>query len=218
MMTFSTILNHVNNRGAQLIAVSKTRSDDEILTLYNQGQRDFGENRIEEIERKKLELPKDIRWHLIGPLQSKKVKLYSSDILLFHALDRVKIWNLLDQWADTNNVVVEALIQVHVAQESTKHGFHPDELKSILDGDILSRNRHVKIKGLMAMATNTDDSDQVSSEFHEVKALFDHIKEVYIPDESFSELSMGMSNDYELALDEGASMVRIGSLIFGPRG
>lgn len=217
MKAFSDILDQVKDCDAQLIAVSKTRSNDEVMSLYKQGQRDFGENRIEEIEKKKLDLPSDIRWHLIGPLQSKKVKIFSSDIHLFHALDRVKIWNLLNSWAADHEVTVDVLIQVHVAQESTKHGFDPQELKRVLDTDVLIRNDLVKVKGLMAMATNTEDEGQVAAEFEEVKVLFDELRSTYFADDSFTELSMGMSNDYKIALRHGATMVRIGSLLFGPR-
>ena len=217
MKAFADILDQVKDCDAQLIAVSKTRGNEEVMSLYKQGQRDFGENRIEEIEKKKLDLPSDIRWHLIGPLQSKKVKIFSSDIHLFHALDRVKIWNLLNSWAADHEVTVDVLIQVHVAQESTKHGFDPQELKRVLDTDILIRNDHVKVKGLMAMATNTQDEGQVAAEFEEVKVLFDELRSTYFADDSFTELSMGMSNDYKIALRHGATMVRIGSLLFGPR-
>ena len=217
MESISNILNYINGYNARLIAVSKTRSNEEVMNLYDQGQRDFGENRIEEIERKKSDLPSDIRWHLIGPLQSKKVKLFSSDVDLFHALDREKIWKLLNDWAMSNNLVIEALLQVHVAKESSKHGFQPEELKALLDDGILIRYSQVRIRGLMAMATNTDDKDQLVSEFEKVKNLFDHLKSTHFADGVFDELSMGMSNDYKIALDHGATMVRIGSLLFGPR-
>lgn len=202
---------------ATLLAVSKTRTVDEILSIYQQGQRKFAENRIEEINRKAPLLPKDIEWHLIGPLQSRKVKEFNPIVHLFHALDRQKIWNKLNEWAQTNKVKVRALLQIHIAEEETKHGFSIDEIISILEKKKHLEWPNVEICGLMGMATNTDNLEDIRNEFASLKKLFDELQQRFFDLSQFTELSMGMSGDYKIAIEEGATMIRVGSLIFGPR-
>lgn len=181
------------------------------------GQRDFGENRIEEINRKAPLLPADIKWHLIGPLQSKKVKLYSANVFKFHALDRVKIWRKLQQWCEENTTRVNAMIQIHIADEESKHGFSYEEIDELIKKKEQQAFPLVDITGLMGMATFTDDQNKVTNEFETLKAYFDDIKTRGIFGSSFRDLSMGMSGDYELALEKGATVIRVGSKIFGPR-
>lgn len=204
---------------ASLIAVSKTRTVEEILSLYQEGQRAFGENRIEEINRKAPNLPQDIQWHLIGPLQSKKVKLYHPSIHLFHALDRIKIWDLLNDCASENNIRVKVLLQVHIAQEESKHGFKLEELVSVIQSqDRKHQTKHqIDLIGVMGMATNTTDVNVIKNEFTSLKAAFDRIQKECPVSRQFTEISMGMSGDYPIALECGATLIRVGSKIFGPR-
>lgn len=217
MSTFEDLRQELSQTSTTLVAVSKTQPIEAIRSLYDLGQRDFGENRIEEIERKKLLLPADIKWHLIGPVQSKKIKLFSPDIFLFHALDRLKIWRLLHEWSDESGFQPQVLLQLHVAQESTKTGFMPDELLDNLKNGMHKEYSNVKIRGVMAMATFTDDRSIVQGEFARTRELFEKIKADHFSHSDFNIISMGMSGDYRIAIDEGATMVRVGSLLFGPR-
>jgi pyridoxal phosphate enzyme (YggS family) len=217
LLAFDKISALTKEYGARLVAVSKTRTIEEIKALYDHGHRIFGENRLSEITKKKALLPDDIEWHLIGPLQSKKVKYYEEDIALFHALERPKIWKLLNQWAEERNIVIDALIQIHIAQEETKHGFLYDELSELLSTGVHLNWRGVRLRGLMGMATFTTDESVIREEFSSLQRYFTELKNTHFTEDHFSEISMGMSSDYKLALECGATLIRVGSSIFGQR-
>jgi pyridoxal phosphate enzyme (YggS family) len=193
-----------------LVAVSKTKPIDDILELYNLGHRDFGENYVQELVEKAEQLPKDIRWHFIGHLQSNKVKLITSFIYLLHGIDSLKLLKEIDKQAEKNKRVIDCLLQVHIAQEETKFGFDEAELLSLE----LKQFTNVRIKGLMGMASLTDDTNKIRIEFKSLKALFEKLK---TQNPELTTLSMGMSADYKIAIEEGSNMVRIGSLLFGER-
>ncbi len=214
---------------ATLIAVSKTKSIEEILEAYNAGQRDFGENYVQELVTKHEALPKDIRWHMIGHLQSNKVKFIAPFVELIHGVDSIKLLEEINKQAVKNNRIIDCLVQIHIAQEETKFGFFPNEILEIFRGESMDKLQNVYIRGLMTMGSNTRDIVQVEKEFLEVKALFEKIKsqkaEAGMANSGKSNfsllqpdfLSMGMSGDYELAIKSGSNMVRVGSLIFGER-
>jgi len=202
----------------KLIAVSKTKPVEDIIEAYNCGQRLFGENKVQEIVPKYEQLPKDIEWHFIGHMQSNKVKYIAPFISLIHGVDSTKLLETIDKEAAKNNRVINCLLQVHIAREETKFGFDRDELMSFFSNKQYLNYNHVKICGLMGMATFTDDFAQIHSEFRNLADLFKIIKSSYFSlEQYFSELSMGMSDDYKIAIEEGSTMVRIGSNIFGNR-
>lgn len=204
--------------GVTLIAVSKTKPNELIEEAYAAGQRDFGENKVQELTGKAEELPKDIRWHMIGHLQSNKVKYIAPFVHLIHGVDKVKLLKEINKRASQSDRVIDVLLQVHIAQEDTKFGYSKDELIDMLESDAYKSFENVRVRGLMGMATNTDNSDQVRNEFTGLKELFDEIRQhPSIDSASFDTLSMGMSGDYQLAMDCGSNMVRIGSTIFGQR-
>ena len=200
----------------RLIAVSKTYDAEAIMEAYNAGQRDFGESRPQELLQKTAVLPHDIRWHFIGHLQTNKVKMVVPHISLIHSIDSERLLHELNKFCEKSNTVARYLLQVYVAQEKTKFGFAPDELLTFLQQN-LSRYAHATPCGLMGMATYTDDTEQVRREFRQVKQLFDQAKPLVPHPELFTEISMGMSHDYSLAIGEGATLVRIGTSIFGKR-
>ena len=193
-----------------LVAVSKTKPVEDILELYNLGHRDFGENYVQELTKKAEQLPNDIRWHFIGHLQSNKVKSIVSFIYLIHGIDSLKLLTEIDKQAEKNNRIIDCLLQVHIAQEETKFGFDEAELFG-LD---LKQFPNVRIKGLMGMASLTDDINKIRIEFKTLKILFEKLK---TQNPELSILSTGMSADYKIAIEEGSNMVRIGSLLFGER-
>jgi pyridoxal phosphate enzyme (YggS family) len=204
----------------KLVAVSKTRSADEIRLLYNLGQRDFGENYVQELIEKRLLLPNDIRWHFIGHLQSNKVKYIAPFVHLIHGVDSFKLLEEIEKQANVHKRSIGCLLQIHIAQEETKFGLNEQELKEIVDvsGKLNAVNevQGIKLCGLMGMASLTENPEQVEKEFKYLKCLFDDLHdETRLP--SFKILSMGMSNDFKIAIREGSTMVRIGSLLFGPR-
>ncbi len=204
--------------GVRLVAVSKTHPESFIREAYETGQRDFGENKAQEMTGKAQNLPADIRWHQIGHLQTNKVKYIAPYVYMIHSIDSEKLLETVEKEAAKSDRVVKCLLQVHVAQEETKFGFPPGVLMSFLEQGKYKEMSHVEICGLMAMATNTDDTDEVEKEFETARQLFLSIKDRFFSgDEKFSELSMGMSGDYELAVRHGATLVRIGSKIFGQR-
>lgn len=203
---------------AQLVAVSKTHSPEKITALYKQGQRIFGENRIQELVEKQEYLPKDIDWHMIGHLQTNKVKYIAPFIGLIHAVDSFKLMKEINKQGRRSNRVIKCLLQFKIAEEDSKYGLTHSEAKQILDSEGFKNLDHIKICGVMGMATFTNDEQQVRTEFAKLKRIYEDLKKTYFSDEtSFKEISMGMSGDYEIALEEGSTMVRIGSLIFGPR-
>ena len=193
-----------------LVAVSKTKPVEDILELYNLGHRDFGENYVQELAEKAEKLPNDIRWHFIGHLQTNKVKSIVPFIYLIHGVDSLKLLKEIDKQAEKNKRVIDCLLQVHIAQEETKFGFDETEL---LNSE-LKQFSNVRIKGLMGMASLTDDINKIRIEFKSLKILFEKLK---TQNPELSILSMGMSADYKIAIEEGSNMVRIGSLLFGER-
>lgn len=201
-----------------LIAVSKTHPADVVMEAYNVGQRVFGENKVQELAGKASEMPDDIEWHMIGHLQSNKVKYIAPFVSLIHGVDSFKLLKVIDKEAAKNNRIIPCLLQVHIASEETKFGFSPEELKFALQTGEHHQYKNVEIRGLMGMATFTDDEKVIRSEFRALKQLFDELKESYFKDVlTFREVSMGMSDDYQIAIEEGSTMVRVGSAIFGTR-
>lgn len=200
--------------GARLVAVSKTRTAEEILPAYDAGQRIFGENYVQEIAEKRVGLPSDIEWHFIGHLQSNKVKFLAPFIHCIHTVDSMRLLKEIDKQAMKEDRIVSCLLQVHIAREETKFGMNSRETLELLNDPLLASLKHVRITGLMGMATNTTDEDLIRQEFRSLRNLFDAVK---TGRPGFTELSMGMSSDYKIALQEGSTLVRIGSSIFGER-
>ena len=197
----------------RLVAVSKTKPVSDLMEAYTAGQRDFGENKIQEMVSKWEELPKDIQWHMIGHVQTNKVKYMAPFVYLIHGVDSLKLLKEINKQAAKNNRVINCLLQVHIAEEDTKFGMDKEELARALSPEVLSTLSNVKIKGLMGMATFTDNQSQIEKEFTFLKNLFDTYKNTH----GLDTLSMGMSGDYELAIKTGSTVVRIGSSIFGHR-
>lgn len=204
--------------GCALIAVSKTQPPEKIKEAYDWGQRAFGENRAQELASKYASLPKDIQWHMIGHLQTNKVKYIAPFVSYIQSVDSVKLLEEISRQGLKNNRVIPCLLQVHIAEEETKFGFSTAEVADVLaslDDDTFA---HVKVAGLMGMATFTKDRAQVRREFRTLKALFDQVRATRLPyAEKLRHLSMGMSGDYDIALEEGSTMVRVGTAIFGDR-
>jgi len=215
---FSDIRKTLSEKAVKLIAVSKTKPNEDIILLYNEGQRIFGENRVQELLSKYEALPKDIEWHLIGHLQTNKVKYIAPFVSLIHSVDSLNLLTEINRQAVKNNRVIDCLLQFHIAVEETKFGLDPDEAMSLLGSDDFKKMQNVRIVGVMGMASFTDKSEAVRQEFKHLKSIFSELKSNYFrTEESFCEISMGMSGDYEIALEEGSTMVRIGSLLFGER-
>ncbi len=201
-----------------LIAVSKTHPAEAIQEAFEAGQVDFGENKVQEVQDKKPLLGNEIQWHLIGHLQTNKVKYIAPYIHLIHAVDSIKLLEEINKQAQRHHRIIPCLLQVHIAQEETKFGADENDIRNWLTHDLLAPFEHVQIKGLMGMASLTDDQEKIKHEFRQLKKLFDECAHHHIKSNTdWSELSMGMSSDYKLALDEGSTMVRIGSAIFGNR-
>ena len=201
---------------ATLIAVSKTKPVEDILELYNLGQRDFGENYVQELVGKYEQLPKDIRWHYIGHLQSNKVKYIASFVHLIHGVDSFSLLKEVNKQASKNNRTIDCLLQIFIAKEETKFGLDSNELNTILTDD-LSALKNIRITGLMGMASFSNNMDLVRAEFSYLKSLFDKYAQKQITNHQLQTLSMGMSADYKIALEEGSNMIRVGSLLFGER-
>lgn len=197
-----------------LVAVSKTKPVSDIQEAYDAGHRIFGENKIQEMTQKWEKLPKDIHWHMIGHVQRNKVKYMAEFVSLIHGVDSLKLLKEIDKQAKKHNRNIPCLLQVHIAEEDTKFGFDETELVALTKDPEFLQLENIKIEGLMGMATFTDDQKQVSREFKSLKKLFDRLKQD-LPD--IKVLSMGMSGDYKIAIEEGSTMVRIGSSIFGAR-
>ncbi|HVS90728.1 MAG TPA: YggS family pyridoxal phosphate-dependent enzyme [Mucilaginibacter sp.] len=201
-----------------LVVVSKTKPEDDIMEAYHAGQRVFGENMVQELVDKYEHLPKDIQWHLIGHLQSNKVKYIASFISMIQSVDSLKLLKEIDKHAQKYNRVIDCLLQVHIADEETKFGLGFDEVVELLRSNEYSELKHVRVRGLMGIATNTENPKQVKEEFYELKTFFDGIKLSYFRnDNKFDTLSMGMSSDYKIAIELGSNMIRLGSTIFGQR-
>jgi len=208
----------ITPKGVQLVAVSKTKPIEAILELYHAGHKTFGENRVQELVEKYEQMPKDIKWHFIGHLQSKKVKYIAPFVDLVHAVDSPKLLQEINKQAAKNNRIIDCLLQMHIAEESSKYGFDESEIMELMQNTDLDALKNVRIVGMMGMATYTDDSSQIKREFLQLHQIFDTLKSRFFEgQEYFKELSMGMSGDYELAIEVGSTMVRIGSLLFGNR-
>jgi PLP dependent protein len=210
------IKEELDQKEVTLVAVSKTKPVEDILELYHLGHRDFGENYVQELVDKYEQLPKDIRWHFIGHLQTNKVKYIAPFVHLIHGVDSFKLLKEINKQAEKNDRVIDVLLQVHIAQEETKFGLDKNELHEILNMNSgeLHELKNVNIKGLMGMASFTDNQEQIRKEFKNLKSIFDQFSVLH---SQFSILSMGMSSDYTIAVEEGSTMVRIGSLLFGER-
>ncbi len=204
--------------GVQLVAISKYHPSEYVVAAYDEGQRVFGESHEQELSRKYQELPKDIRWHFIGHLQTNKVKYIAPYISMIEAVDSLKLLREIDKHAARNGRVIDVLLELHIAEEETKYGLRRDDLFDLLDGGEWRSMSHVRICGLMMMASNVDDESQICSEFDLAAAIFDEVKAKYFADAPwFRERSWGMSHDYLLAVAHGSTMVRVGTAIFGPR-
>ena len=215
---YQSIIQELQPKNVTLIAVSKTKPVADIQTLYNLGQRDFGENYVQEFVEKVPQLPSDINWHFIGHLQSNKVKYIATFVHLIHGVDSFKLLQEINKQAAKNNRVINCLLQVHIAQEETKFGFDEAELDGIFyEKSELHQLKNIKIIGLMGMASFSDDLEKVTSEFKNLKRLYDKYAQFQMLNAQFQILSMGMSGDYKLAIPLGSNMVRIGSLLFGAR-
>jgi pyridoxal phosphate enzyme (YggS family) len=212
----STVLATIPKQ-VKLIAVSKMKPVVLIQEAYDAGHRAFGENKVQELREKSPVLPKDIEWHMIGHLQSNKVKYITPYIYMIHAVESVKLLKEINKRALANDRIIKVLLQVHIAQEENKFGFNEAELTALLSSPEFVLLKNIEISGLMGMATNTEDMEQVRSEFKGLKALFDKLQNDYFNKNSFTEISMGMSKDYQIAIEEGSTMVRIGTSIFGLR-
>lgn len=201
-----------------LVAVSKTKPVADLMEAYEAGQRIFGENKIQEMAEKFEQMPKDIEWHMIGHVQTNKVKFMASFVSLVHGVDSSRLLEEINKQALKNNRVIDCLLQVHIAEEETKFGLSESELNELLQSDTFAQLKNIKIKGLMGMATFTDDQNQIRKEFNHLKSIFDRLVPSQKADNcEIKILSMGMSGDYQLAIDCGSTMVRIGSSIFGTR-
>ena len=216
-MSIAENLNHLRKElpaDVTLVAVSKTKPEEDLLEAYAAGQRVFGENKIQEMTAKYEALPKDILWHMIGHVQSNKVKYMAPYVNLIHGVDREKLLMEINKQAAKHNRVIDCLLQIHIAQEETKFGLDEGELFHILQNNPENTYPNVRLVGLMGMATFTQNQDQIKSEFNTLKALYDSAKEWT---STFTTLSMGMSGDYPLAIASGSNMIRVGSKIFGER-
>lgn len=201
-----------------LVAVSKTKPVEDLQEAYNAGQRVFGENKVQELTDKYELLPKDIQWHFIGHLQSNKVKYMAPFVSLIHAVDSFKLLKEIDKQAQKNNRVISCLLQFHIADESSKFGLSLDEAQNLLSSNEFIELQNISIVGVMGMATFTDDTEQIRDEFRTLENYFHVIKSHFFKyNDAFKEISMGMSGDYQIAIEEGSTMIRLGSSIFGER-
>lgn len=204
--------------GTRLVAVSKTKPAEVIMEAYRAGHKVFGENKAQEIVQKYNALPKDIEWHFIGHLQSNKAKYIAPFVSLIHGIDSFKILKTVDKEARKNNRIIPCLIQFHIAQEDSKFGFTEEEAFEMLGSKSFATLKNIEIAGVMGMATYTDNDQQVRDEFRYLKGLFDKLKQAFFSESPrFKEISMGMSDDYPVALEEGSTLIRVGSKIFGAR-
>ncbi len=219
---YQQIKTELDNKKVALVAVSKTKPIEDIQALYNLGQRDFGENYVQELAEKYEQLPKDIRWHFIGHLQSNKVKYIAPFVHLIHGVDSFNLLKEINKQGLKNNRVINCLLQIHIAKEETKFGFAEKELHELnqihdTSTSSVQELKNINIIGMMGMASFSDDMNVVKNEFASLKIIFDKYALLSIANCQLSILSMGMSSDYKIAIEEGSNMVRIGSLLFGER-
>jgi pyridoxal phosphate enzyme (YggS family) len=200
-----------------LVAVSKTKPVSDLMEGYEAGQRIFGENKIQEMAEKWEQMPKDIQWHMIGHVQTNKVKFMAPFVSLIHGVDSLKLLQEINKQAVKNNRIIDCLLQIYIAEEETKFGLDEEELASLLSSSEFHEIKNIRIVGLMGMATFTDNKDQIKKEFLHLKTIFDTTKELKTENCQLETISMGMSGDYQLAIECGSTMVRIGSSIFGGR-
>lgn len=205
-------------QGVRLVAVSKTHPVEVLMEAYNAGQRIFGENKVQEMRLKQQVMPADVQWHMIGHLQTNKVKQLVPFVSMIHSVDSQRLLETINSEACKHNRLIDCLLQVHIAQEDTKFGFADDELRDLLRTGLLTQMANVRVVGLMGMASVSDCEEQISAEFAHLRQLFDELKaQHFAADAHFCEMSMGMSHDYPLAIAQGSTMVRVGSRIFGQR-
>lgn len=217
MLSITENLEKIKNElpeSVTLVAVSKTKPVSDLMQAYNAGQRIFGENKIQEMTQKWQSMPQDVQWHMIGHVQRNKVKYMAEYVSLIHGVDSLKLLTEIDKQAKKYNRLIHCLLQIHIAEEETKFGFDEKELLEMVHSSEFKLLKNVKVIGLMGMATFTQDKEQIRKEFKHLKAIFDTLK-AKLPD--LQELSMGMSGDFMIALEEGSTMIRIGSSIFGER-
>ena len=213
---YLSIIQELSDQRVQLIAVSKTKPNEDIQALYELGHRDFGENYVQELVDKQASLPLDINWHFIGHLQSNKVKYIAPFVYMIHGVDSEKLLQEINKQGLKQNRIIDCLLQIHIATEETKFGFDGPALHEFLLSGRVAQYSHIRIRGLMGMASFSEDQQLLSQEFTTLKTYFDKAKMAF-PNGQFDVLSMGMSGDYALAISKGSNMVRIGSLLFGAR-
>lgn len=217
-MNFNSLVSRLTEKKVKLVAVSKTQPPERLLELYQAGQRIFGENRVQEMLEKRDALPEDIAWHLIGHLQTNKVKLIAGFVSMIHSVDSLRLLAEIDKQAAKADRTIDCLLQFHIAQEETKFGFDEAEAWAMLESPEFGQMTHIRICGVMGMASFSEDTVLVRSEFHYLHDVFQRMKTAFFSDAThFCEISMGMSGDWEIAVEEGSTMVRIGSLLFGQR-
>jgi len=205
-------------KGVRLVAVSKTKPIEDILEAYHAGHKIFGENKVQDLVQKYEQLPKDIEWHFIGHPQTNKVKYIAPFVRLIHGVDSMKLLKVINNEAKKNNREIECLMQFHIAEEETKFGLTLKEAREILEGDEFKSFKNVIVTGVMGMATFTDNMEQIRNEFKMLNIVFNTLKNEYFSEEKrFTEISMGMSDDYRIAIEEGSTLIRVGSKIFGER-
>ncbi len=200
-----------------LVAVSKTKPISDLMEAYDAGQRIFGENKIQEMANKHVQMPKDIKWHMIGHVQSNKVKYMAAFVNLIHGVDRLKLLKEINKQALKHNRIINCLLQIKIASEDSKFGLTPDAAISLITSDAFSALKNIKIIGVMGMATFTDNNNQIKQEFDKLKSIFNELKDHISPNLKLEIVSMGMSSDFKLAIECGSTMVRVGSSIFGLR-
>lgn len=214
----NNLKSQIANQNVALVAVSKTKTTAEIMEAYEVGQRIFGENTVQELVEKHEQLPADIEWHIIGHLQSNKVKYIAPFINMIQSVDSLKLLQEINKQALKNNRIIDCLLQIYIADEDTKFGLGFDEAIEMLRADEFSELRNVRLRGVMGIATNTDKEKQLKDEFYELKTFFEGLKQSFFrKEDSFNIISMGMSSDYEIAIEQGSNMIRVGSTIFGGR-
>jgi pyridoxal phosphate enzyme (YggS family) len=217
-LKYTEITKEIKPYHAALVAVSKTKPVQDIVSLYNEGQRIFGESKVQELLIKQVELPKDIQWHLIGHLQTNKVKQIAPFISLIHSVDSLKLLTEINKQALQNNRVINCLLQVFIADEETKFGLSEQEVPELLLSTEFAQMKNIRICGLMGMATHTEDEQKIAAEFEGLQKLFTALKNTHFGNKPyFKELSMGMSHDYKIALNYGATLIRVGTILFGSR-
>ena len=214
---YKSLVEELEESGCSLLAVSKTKPIEDIKALYDLGQRLFGENKVQEILQKKPPLPKDIEWHLIGSLQTNKVKQIVPHVSLIHSLDSLKLWHEIDKHSVDMDIKTRVLLQIKIAREESKSGFEIDELNDILETGTYLPFKNVLVCGVMGMASFISNEEEIRKEFARLKYHFDYLQDQFFDNKDFSIISMGMSSDYKIAVDEGSNMVRIGSSLFGNR-